>query len=250
MLTRRTMMWAAGGMVPLLSEAQARAESRPLRFALGQSWGEPWLMRSGSRVLGGILPDLMTAIAAEMGTTPHFEMLPAKRVEAALADGSVDLQCLMAPAWWANKPPHLHWSVPVLPLRDVLVTAPDGPPTMQAFEQGGRWTVGTVRGYVYPKLSEHVAAGRWVLDEAFDQWAVLEKLVRNRTAAGVVNEWTLKAYNRRTSGQPLRVLKVLDEVNAHCIISSRGAVPVEHLQRVIRRWVDQGGVQKVLEPYQ
>jgi hypothetical protein len=110
--------------------------------------------------------------------------------------------------------------------------------------------VGTVRGYVYPKLREPVAAGRWVLDEAFDQWAVLEKLARKRTAAGVVNEWTLKAYNRRASGPPLRVLKVLDEVDALCIISSRGAVPVEQLQRTIRRCADKGGVQKVLEPYQ
>lgn len=240
------MMGAAGGIVPWPSVAQ----TRPLRFALGQSWGAPFLERSGSRVLGGLLPDLMTAIAAEMGTTPVFELLPPARVEAALADGSVDLQCLLAPSWWPNPPSYLHWSVPVLVLRDVLVTGPDGPPTAAAFEQGGPWTLGGVKSYVYPTLAGRIAAGQLVRDDALDQWSVLEKLSRGRTAVGVVNEWTLRAYNRRSGNPPLRMLKVVDEVGAHCLISSRSAVPVSQLQEAIRRWVAKGGVQRVLAPYQ
>ncbi len=240
------MMGAAGGIVPGLSVAQAR----PLRFALGQSWGAPFLERSGSRVLGGILPDLMTAIAAELGTTPVFELLPPARVEAALADGSVDLQCLLAPAWWPDAPSHLHWSVPVLVLRDVLVAAPDGPPTAAAFDQGSAWALGTVRGYHYPTLAGRIATGQLVRDDALDQWAVLEKLSRSRTPVGVVNEWTLKAYNRRSGNAPLRTLKVVDEVGTHCLISDRSPVPVAKLQDAIRRWVAKGGVQRVLVPYQ
>ncbi len=240
------MMGAAGGIVPGLSVAQAR----PLRFALGQSWGAPFLERSGSRVLGGILPDLMTAIAAELGTTPQFELLPPPRVEAALDDGSVDLQCLLAPSWWPNTPSHLHWSVPVLVLRDVLVTGPDGPPTAAAFEQKSPWALGAVRGYLYPTLAGRIAAGELVRDDALDQWAVLEKLARGRTAVGVVNEWTLKAFNRRSGNPPLRMLKVVDEVGTHCLITERSGVPVVKLQEAIRRWVAKGGVQRVLAPYQ
>lgn len=240
------MMGAAGGIVPSLSVAQAR----PLRFALGQSWGAPFLERSGSRVLGGILPDLMTAIAAEMGTTPQFELLPPARVEAALESGGVDLQCLLAPSWWPNPPKHLHWSVPVLVLRDVLVAGPDGPASAAAFEQRSRWALGAVRGYQYPTLDGRIASGELQRDDALDQWAVLEKLARGRTQVGVVNEWTLKAYNHRSGHPPLRLLKVVDEVGTHCLITDRGRVSVPKLQEAIRRWVAKGGVQRVLAPYQ
>jgi ABC-type amino acid transport substrate-binding protein len=237
---------ALGGALPLAAAAQLPT----LRFALGQSWASPFLERAGTRVLGGILPDLMTGIAAEAGMTPHFELLPPARVEAALADGSVDMQCLLAPSWWPHPPEYLHWSVPVLVLRDVLVTAAEGPATAEAFDRGRRWSLGVVRGYRYPTLEGRIQAGELVRDDALDQWAVLEKLARGRTAVGVVNELTLRAYNQRSGNPPLRVLKVVDEVGTHCLITDHSRHSVPRLQEAIRRWVAKGGVKRVLAAYQ
>lgn len=233
-----------------LGSAPAWGQGGVLRFALSQSWGPPFVERVGDRPVGGILPDLMTALAAELGRTPQFMLLPPARLEAALAEGTVDLQCLLAPGWWPDAPRHLHWSVPVMVLRDVLVSAPAGPASAAAFESGGPWRIGLVRGYRYPALQSQLGSGRFQRDDGLSQAHVLEKLLRGRTEVAVVNEWALKVFNARSGAAPLRELQTVDAVGTHCLFTERGKVGVPQLQEAVRRFVAKGGVAKVLEAYQ
>lgn len=219
-----------------------------LRFAVGQSWGPPFLERSGTRIVGGLLPDLMTAIAAEMNRRPEFHLLPPVRVERAMEEGSVDLQCLLSPSWWPAIRDPARWSVPMLRLRDVLVAAPRGPQTMQAVARRP-WTVGTVRGYVYPTLDAAFAQGRLQRDEALDQQAVLAKLSRGRTALGIVNEYVLQAWLRQHPGSQLRIVQVVDEVDAHCLFSAKPQVPLAQMQTAVRRLVSSGRLDALLRRY-
>lgn len=233
-------LWGWGG-------GQAWA-SGTLRFALGQSWGPPFLERVGTRVVGGLLPDLMTLIAAELGRQPEFLLLPPARVDVAMEDGTVDLHCLLSPAWWPSIRDPARWSVPLMRLRDVLVHGPKGPRTLQAVERQ-TWRVGTVRGYRYPTLDAAFQRGRLERDDALDQWAVLGKLGRGRTALAIVNEYVLRAYQQRNPGQGLGIVHVVDEVDAHCLLGARTQVPPRLLHQAIRRLVSSGRLQATLAPY-
>lgn len=244
---RREALIAA---VPLGVGATSPPPARPrLRFSLGQSWGAPFLERAGTRVLGGILPDLMTAIAAEMGLAPEFVLLPNVRVDRALENGDVDLHCLLSPSWAPEVKDPTRWSVPVMPMRDVLVGLAGGPRTLGEMAKGGPWPVGLVRGYRYPTLEPLLAQGRLVREDAPDQWAALGKLVRERTPLAVANEYTLHAFKRRQGGARLQRVAVVEEVQGHCLLSLRPGHPRAEILAAVRAAVERGRIEAVLQPY-
>lgn len=234
-------LWAAG--------SEPAAAGPPLRFAVGQSWGPPFLERIGSRVIGGLLPDLMTAIAAELGVAPAFELLPALRVEQALRNGDVDLHCLLSPSWWPELLGSPRWSVPVLPLRDVLVAARSGPNDAAAYAAGARWRLALVRGYQYPTLDSDLSSGRLRREDAPDQWSVLEMLARDHAQLGVVNEYTLRTFVQRHERARVHLLRLVEETQGHCLIGERPAYPPALIHAAIRRLVQSGRLEQVLEPY-
>lgn len=245
MMNRRTCL--ATALLGWGGSPRASATGR-LRFALGQTWGPPFVERDGATIRGGLLPELMTAIAEELGREPELLLLPPARVERAIEDGTVDLQCLMSPSWWPAIRDPARWSVPLLRLRDVLVAGPGGPTSLQAVERR-TWTVSTVRGYVYPTLDAAFQQGRLRRDEALDQWAVLQKLGRGRTPLGIVNELVLRAWQRQNPGLRLRVVQVVDEVETRCLLSARPQLPPAQLQQAIRRVVSSGRLQRLVDPY-
>jgi polar amino acid transport system substrate-binding protein len=250
MVTRRNCL--LGGW--LLGSAARAQRPGDLRFALGQSWGPPFLERVGTRVTGGLLPDLMNAIAAELGLVARYEMLPPLRVERAMDDGSVDLHCLLSPTWWPEVNDPARWSVPLLRLKDVLVASPQGPATASELKQrlasSEPLRVATVRGYRYPTLEDDFKAGRFVREEAFDQWSLLEMLARNRAPLGVVNSLTLRAYQQRAPRSGLHALREVQEVATHCLLSAKPQVPAADLQEAISQAVRSGRVQRVLARYE
>lgn len=254
MARRREASVALGAALGALASTAAPAQPAPqaagsLRFAVSQSWGPPFVERVGNRLVGGIFPDLMTQIAAEAGLSPEFKLLPAARVDEALRDGEVDLHCLLSPSWAPSLRGSPRWSVPLLTLRDVLVGLPDGPARLDALPAGRATLIGTVRGYRYPALQGLFEAGTLRREDAPDQWSVLEKLQRGRSELAVVNDYALLAYRRRNPGTRVRRLAVLEEVQGHCLLSERPALPPARLQASIQRALSKGRVSEALEPY-
>ncbi len=219
-----------------------------LRFALGQTWGPPFVLRKEKQVVGGLLPELMAVIAAELGRSPELLSLPPARVERAIDDGTVDLHCLLSPSWWPEIRDPARWSVPLMRLRDLLVAAPGGPQTLQVVSRQP-WVVGTVRGYLYPTLDAAFEQGRLRREDALDQWAVLQKLARGRTPLAIVNEYVLHAWQREHPGAGLHIVQVVDEVDAHCLLGARPQLPAVQLQQAIRRVAGSARLQQLLRPY-
>lgn len=229
--------------------AMARSQTH-LRFALSQTWGPPYVERVGSRVVGGLILDLMTAIAAEAGMAPEFVLLPSARVDPALSDGTVDLHCVLSPVWWPELRDSPRWSVPLLPLTDVLVGRPGGPRGLDALTAGEPARIGLVRGYRYPTVQALLDAGRLEREDALDQWGALEKLMRGRTDMAVVNDTTLIAFQRRRPDSGLRQLAVVDSVPGHCLLGEKPHVPANRIHAAIQRAVAKGRVAAVLKPYE
>lgn len=245
-MQRRTACLAAG-----LLAAAGTGWSNPstLRFAVGQSWAPPYVERVGNRIAGGLWPEVMGAIAAELGMGASYELLPPARVELALAKSTVDLHCGLSPSWWPELRGSPRWSPPLFALRDVLVAGPSGPTSLRAFEARRGWRVATVRRYVYPTLEADFRSGRLLREETQDQGLALGMVAKQRTELAVVNEFVLRAYVQRQPEVPLLALRVVDEVQAHCLLSEHPALPPARIQAAIRRMIDKGRLDEVLANY-
>lgn len=243
MPTRRACLLAA--LPYAAAEAQVAREG-VLRFSIGQSWAPPFVERDGKRLIGGLLPELAGALAEELGLRAQLVLLASARVDAALERDEVDLHCLLARSWAPGVSDAARWSVPLLRLRDVLVASRQGPDRAEALEAGGPWALSTVHNYVYPTLEAELASGRLVRDNALNQWAVLEKLARGHTPLGVANELTLAAYQRRHPDAGLRVLRVIEDVAAHCLFAPRPRVPLAQLAAAAKRLMQSRRVERLL----
>ena len=124
-----------------------------------------------------------------------------------------------------------------------------GPRGLAALPVGEPTRIGLVRGYRYPTLQPLLDAGRLVREDALDQWAALEKLMRGRTDLAVANDTTLIAFRRRRADSGLRQLAVVDSVQGHCLLGERPGLPAAEIQAAIQRALAKGRVAAVLKPY-
>lgn len=244
----RRVFLLQGLSCPLLLQANPAPKPERLRFALGETWGPPFVLRDGNRVDGGLLPLLMRAIAAELGQEAELVLLPSLRVDQALERGEVDLQCVLSPSWAPAVRDPGRWSPPLLRLRDLLVAGPGGPAD-EAELSSQAWVVGTVRGYHYPTLAPRFAEGRLRREDALTQTASLGKLVRGHTPLAVINEFVLRDWQRAHAQAGLRVLQVVEEVNGHCLFGAKPRVPAPRMRRAIQRLIDSGRVAALAQPF-
>ena len=105
---------------------------------------------------------------------------------------------------------------------------------------------GMIRAARDPALKEALSAHR---EETQDQGLALGMVAKQRTELAVVNEFVLRAYVQRQPEVPLLALRVVDEVQAHCLLSEHPALPPARIQAAIRRMIDKGRLDEVLANY-
>lgn len=242
-------MGLAAGLVPVLARAGTGAqEQQVLRFAMGQSWAAPYVELDGQTPVGGLMFELMQAIAREAGARAEFVLLPSMRVDAALDTGEVDLHCLISPLWYSQPLDPDRLGPPMVILEDVLAARAGTAPLDLAAQRGLR--VGTVLGYRYGELDPLFADGRLVREDAPNQQRLLEKLSRGRSAVAVVDRLVLAAYNRGIpAGERLSVLRSLSRTPTHCMLGKRADLPVKQVRAALERLVARGDVRRLMARY-
>jgi polar amino acid transport system substrate-binding protein len=243
----------AGGLAwlarPLAAHAQAgQAPRATLRFAVGETWAPPYIELREGHPVGGLMFELMEAIARAAGARAEYRLLPAQRVEAAIEAGEVDLHCLISPKWYDQPQPAERMGPPMVVLEDVLA-APAGTPPLELTEQHGL-RVGTVLGYRYAELEPLFLDGRLLREEALNQQLLLEKLARGRSPVAVVDRLVLAAFNRaQPPGKQLVVLQALGQTITHCLISPHASLPVQTLRAALKATVDRGELLRLMARY-
>ncbi len=246
MLNLNRRQWLAAGTalgVAPLSSAQALPSQ--LRFAVSDTWAAPYLVVSSGAPVGGLLYELMLAIAAEAGARPQFVRLPNQRVDAALLSGDVDLHCMLSPQWYVGPLPG-RLGPPMVDLEDVLVMRGSGPAVELRAQRGLR--VGTVLVYRYESLLDAFASGALVREDAPSQQLVMEKLRLGRTEAAIVDRRVLQHFNRdRLAGDRLHARQRIARTVTHGCVSSRSAWPQERLMQALERVVSSGALRRLLD---
>ena len=180
-------------LIGLASPAIAQVE--PLRFVASNSWTMPYADIQADKIQGGIVFDMAHAIGESLKVPVAFVVLPRNRIDSAAIAGIVDVRCYSNPAW--TKVPDLHlWTKPLFDAPDVIVGRTTSTPITTVDQIPAGTAIGTVLGFVYPTLEDHLTNGHLLRDNAADGEKNLLKLTLGRYPYAVTNslvvDWYLK----------------------------------------------------------
>lgn len=202
------------------------------------------------QVKGGILYELMNRIAVRAGAQARFVILPSRRVDRALEEGTVDLHCPISPAWYTNPPPAERWTAPLLRIDDVLLAPPGQDSRPPAFESLRQVGVGVVLGYRYPTLEAWFEGGQLRREVAPTQEKVLEKLALGRTPYGVTNRFVAEWFNRqRPAKERMLIVKTVDSAQTHCLLAPKTGIAAARINKAVREVVESGELAAILARY-
>ncbi len=224
------------------------ADERPLRFAVSEGWAMPMMRIEEGRATGGILYDLQIRLAEKVGRRAELMVMPRLRVQQMMTRGDIDVRCYVNPDWLKESHYQYAWSIPFMIQRDLLVSRIDQEPLQPEELQGER--IGTVLGFIYPRLEPLFASGQLRREDARTQELVLSKLEADRYQYAVSNQLSLDWFNRQQPAQ--RKLYPVSELAADpiaCIVRDEADVPSMALLRAMVQMKQAGEFDAILARY-
>ncbi|MGE8043671.1 substrate-binding periplasmic protein [Pseudomonas monteilii] len=232
-----------------LCAAPCLAAPPTLRIAVSESWSMPLMQLRDDRPVDGILFEVFQALAQRAGVEPEYHLMPRLRLQQAMGEGTIDLQCYVAPAWLDPVPRNYRWSVPLLVQRDLLVGAPGVAPST-TLAQLRQETVGAVLGFRYPALDAAWQSGELRREDSRNQLLALQKLEAGRFRFAVSNQLTLDWYNRQLPpDERLQALDVLEEDALGCLVRNDPGLPVNALLAELKRMKRSGDIDRLIHRY-
>ena len=232
----------------LLWSTSCLAAEIPLRFAITDGWAMPMVQIERGRPTQGILPDIMTSLATQVGMPAEFHVLSRARLGAAMRNGEVDVRCYVSPTWVDDRDDYL-WSVPLFFQRDLLVGTASAPASVSPAALPQQ-PVGTVLSYTYPTLQPLFDSGQLRRDDARSQEQVLAKLLAGRYRYGVSNQWALDWFNQRhTADRQLHGVAVLQEQELNCYLRKAPDIPAQRILDTLQKMKASGEIDAIIQLY-
>lgn len=224
-------------------------EAKPLRLAVVPAWAPPYGMFRDGALVGGISFELAQAIGEAARIPVQHVLLPRPRVDAAVANGEVDMRCHLSTDWVRNPEAYV-WTGPLFELVNVVVghqsaeplTSLDGVPRGQS--------IGTVLGFVYPGVEERVADGRLRRDDTIAVERSLQKLSLNRNAYAIAEQREVSWYMRNTPNHALAAWRLpLYRTDYRCALLKGQRSDTAELLAIIERLRSNGSIERILAKY-
>lgn len=233
--------WAAA----LLCAPAAAQAPRPLVLLVETSALMPQARIEGDQVVEGLHLDLGQALARRLGQTLVARPVPRKRLAEALQRGEGDLLCDYQSEW---LPGAFAWSRPFLPDQALLISAATAPAPASLAALAGQ-PVGTVRGYVYPEMTDALRSG-FMRNDAPDAVANLQKLALGRVQHALTGRRVLE-YQQRIGHFRLALHPplVVSDVLAQCALSPSSPVGLAALNAAIQGLIADGELSRLLARY-
>lgn len=172
----------------------AWAENDRLVFGTVPDGWPPFIIPvNGSGDCVGIMPDIFKEVCAKINMDIDVHISPEKRTRRLLDEGGVDVFPLSIR--WVDDPTNYLWSLPVMPVEDIIVYRKDSPITYNKPHDLAGMNVGVIHGYVYPTLDKLFETGTVHRHTAFNTRNLLFMLARKHVDAIVstphVARWIL-----------------------------------------------------------
>ena len=214
-------------------------------FAASADSALPLAQIEAGQMTGGILFELGQALAQQLHRHAEFLTVPRKRLDSALAAGTVDGICYVLPGW-IDAP--AHWTPAFLPNEDLVVGGPHvaAPPSVAAL--AGQ-LLGTVLGYRYPEL-ENTLGDAYQRDNSPSMPLNIRKLVAGRYHYAAIDRLSLDYHARLYPELKTWSTLMLSHFQAGCAFSQASRLPMNEVDAAIRQLVREGTVRRILAHYQ
>ena len=165
--------------------AKAFAEDKTIVMFIPDTDWPPYLIDDPKFPGGGVLVDVLTAVAAPLGYTVETKRLPNKRGWMMLDKGEVDVHAKAKE--WVKHPDMYLWTEPFMVNEDVMIYPANKPLHYTTPEKLYGKTVAAMDGFVYPALEPHFASYKITRRGVASPFAMLELVARERVDAALVN---------------------------------------------------------------
>ncbi len=220
-----------------------------ITFAVSTGSAMPMTEFRNEQLTGGLLKDFGDALAQEMGKAPRYLILPRKRVEAALADGSADLLCDLRPEWLDGKA--WSWSHSVFTNNMIIASRSDTAPLERLGQLSGQ-RIGTILGYRYPEVEVQLGPRQFRRDDAATDDLNTNKLLNARFKYVMSNSLYYN-YQRKVHPAGARLNPAVFTVRAfdtYCALPPGGRIAIDQVNRAIGAIRKRGGMQQIYARYQ
>jgi len=194
---------------------------------------------------GGVHLDLGRVLAQKLHRDLVVDVLPRKRLAAALESGRGDVLCTYQPEWLEGQ--H-QWTQPFFPQSELLVSALSEPRPQSPADVRGQ-PVGTVLGFAYPEMEKALGSG-FVRSDATSAMANLQKFrlgrVRHIIADKAFYDYQVRQGGKFEAHPPLVIKYQL----TRCALSRRSRVPLAEVDAAISQMLHEGAINKILSNYQ
>ena len=231
----------------LLLSSPCRGDN--ITFAVSTGSAMPMTDFRGEKLAGGLLKDFGDALAHEMGMAPQYLLLPRKRVEAALGDGSADLLCDLRPEWLDGK--DWTWSQSVFSNSMIIASRSDTAPLARLSQLAGQ-RIGTILGYRYPEVEDQLGMRQFRRDDAATDDLNTNKLLNERFSY-IMSNSLYYDYQRKVHPAGARLNPAVFKVRAfdtYCALPPDGRIGVARVNRAIGAIRKRGEMQQIYARYQ
>ncbi len=199
---------------------------------------------AGGQLRAGILKDLGELLAARLGRSVRFVVVPGRRVSLTLAQGKADGVCMVKPGWIEGD---LHWTRAFIPTGGTVLARADAPFIKRLTDLRGK-PVGTVAGYRYTMLEAALGAD-FLRDDAPSSEHNLLKLLAGRTRYAVMELSSAACLVKRDAARTLRQDLTYEHGMAHCAFSKASKVPLAEITQAIDTMIAGRSVDRIMANY-
>lgn len=239
-------MRAVLGILWMIATVSVAAPA-PLRFSISDSWAMPMIQLEKGQPTQGILYDLMSSLARQVGRPAQFHVLARSRIDAAMEHGSVDVRCYITQAWMPHPPRDENWSVVLFVQRDVLVSTQAQQVRIASL---ARQRIGTVLGYSYPALAPLFASEQLKRANARSEEQVLHMLQAGRFQYAVINQWILDHFNQSLPvDRQLHAVALIEEQSLGCYVRNGYSLAGQLILRTLKQMKTSGEIDAIIDRY-
>lgn len=227
------------------------AQAEALRFSYWNEATAPWVNQDVSAPHKGILLDIGTLIAKNLGADAQFVKLPVIRIQSWLQEGKIDLDCVANPAW-REKPELYQWTPTLFRDYDGLLVRKGQAATIKELKDLIGKKVAIYQNYTYrTDFTQMMTSGQI---EAINM-ADLEtgmKLLRLGRVDAVVDFGIVLQYHLRDSkiASEFELAQGhLEDFDLQCAYTKAMPIKPERMNDSIRKLVENGAIESVLVKY-
>jgi polar amino acid transport system substrate-binding protein len=221
-----------------------------LRIAIDAAWSPPQIVQTAGKPSGGLFFELFQQLAHNLEADIEWKVLPRKRLVGAIENNEADLLCHVNPKWIDQPISPERWSGPFIEQENVIIQSADRPAQTLNLEQPSHFSLGTVLGFQYPKLSEQFKRGLIRRIDSPSQAVLLKNTQNGKLAYSIANRLNVDYFNRHAAAnEQLRIVQTVDIQETYCLIAPRPQIPAQQIKAALAQLHQAKQVSAIMSRY-